>query len=132
MAADLTTRSPHTLMIRQNELFPANALGPYDVLLKAIGRDPAMMIYLNTADSSAAHPNENYSRELMELFAMGEGNYTEDDVRGWSDERLRRFCPPADGPEFELPRALNSGKAIDAVDGWLNNGRDHWLIHHRD
>ncbi len=83
------------LMIRQNELFRANALGQYDVLLKAVGKDPAMMIYLNTADSSAAHPNENYSRELMELFAMGEGNYTEEDVR----EGARAFT----GWRFTLP-----------------------------
>lgn len=83
------------LMIRQNELFRAHALGKYNELLKAVGKDPAMMIYLNTVDSSAAHPNENYSRELMELFAMGEGNYTEDDVR----EGARAFT----GWRFTLP-----------------------------
>ena len=83
------------LMVGQNELFRSMALPVYDDLLQAISKDPAMMIYLNTVDSSAEHPNENYARELMELYSMGEGNYTEDDVReaaraftGW------RFTPP--------------------------------------
>jgi len=100
------------LVIRQNELFRANALGQYDVLLKAIGKDPAMMIYLNTVDSSAQHPNENYARELMELFSMGEGNYTEEDVRegaraftGWRITLPAQRQPPpglsdADRNEF--------------------------------
>ncbi|MBK7328316.1 MAG: DUF1800 family protein [Dehalococcoidia bacterium] len=82
-------------MITQNELFRAHALGQYDVLLKAVSKDPAMMTYLNTVDSTKEHPNENYARELMELYSMGEGNYTENDVResaraftGW------RLTPP--------------------------------------
>ncbi len=89
------------LIIRQNELFRANALGQYGVLLKAISKDPAMMIYLNTVDSSAQHPNENYARELMELFSMGEGNYSEDDVRegaraftGWRITLPEQRVPP--------------------------------------
>ncbi len=89
------------LIIRQNELFRTHALGQYGELLKAIGKDPAMMIYLNTIDSSAQHPNENYARELMELFSMGEGNYSEDDVRegaraftGWRISLPERRDPP--------------------------------------
>lgn len=83
------------LMIRQNELYRKMALPKYDDLVKAASRDPAMLIYLDGADSTKGHPNENYARELMELFTMGVGNYTEDDVResaraftGW------RFTPP--------------------------------------
>ena len=60
-------------MLIQNELFRRMALPRYDDLLKAISRDPAMMVYLDTIQSSAAHPNENYARELMELFSMGVG-----------------------------------------------------------
>lgn len=88
-------------MVRQNELFRANAAGQYDVLLKAVSKDPAMMFYLNTVESTKAHPNENYARELMELFSMGEGNYTEDDVResaraftGWRLTRPSQERPP--------------------------------------
>ena len=86
------------LMVTQNELFRAHALGRYDDLLQAVSKDTAMLIYLDTAESTREHPNENYARELMELYSMGVGNYTEDDVResaraftGW------RFTPPNAG-----------------------------------
>lgn len=69
------------LLVQQNELFRSMALPKYGDLLKAVSRDPAMMFYLDTAESTKEHPNENYARELMELFSMGVGNYTEDDVR---------------------------------------------------
>ena len=68
-------------MVRQNELFRAMALPVHDDLLQAVSKDPAMMLYLNTAESSVDHPNENYARELMELFSMGVDTYSEDDVR---------------------------------------------------
>jgi uncharacterized protein (DUF1800 family) len=65
----------------QNDLFRNNALGKYDDMLKAISVDPAMMNYLDTVTSSVGRPNENYSRELMELFSMGQNNgYTQQDV----------------------------------------------------
>jgi uncharacterized protein (DUF1800 family) len=106
------------LMIKQNELFRANAVGQYDVLLKAISKDPAMMIYLNTVDSSAAHPNENYARELMELFSMGEGNYTEDDVRegaraftGWRVTLPERREPPPGLSDAERNEFINQAYA---------------------
>ena len=87
------------LMVRQNELYRSMALAKYDDLIRAVSQDPAMMIYLDTAESTKEHPNENYARELMELFTMGVGNYTETDVResaraftGW------RFTPPPKPP----------------------------------
>ena len=97
------------LMVKQNELFRSNALGQYDVLLQSVSKDPAMMIYLNIIESSKDHPNENYPRELMELYSMGEGNYTEDDVResaraftGWRLSLPPREQPPAGLNEREL------------------------------
>ena len=68
-------------MWRQNETFRRNALGDFKTLLHEISRDPAMMIYLDLAQSQAAQPNENWSREVMELFTLGIGHYSEDDVR---------------------------------------------------
>jgi uncharacterized protein (DUF1800 family) len=70
-----------TAMFDQNQLYRDNALGKYDVLLKAVSRDAAMLIYLDSARNRKQAPNENFARELMELFTMGEGNYTEEDVR---------------------------------------------------
>ena len=64
------------LMLRQNELFRSQGLGAFDILDLAVARDPAMMIWLDTAQDVASHPNENFARENMELFTLGYGNYT--------------------------------------------------------
>jgi uncharacterized protein (DUF1800 family) len=68
------------LMLRQNRLFRRHALGSFRALLGDVTRDPAMQLFLSLADSHRDAPNENYARELMELFTIGTG-YTERDVR---------------------------------------------------
>lgn len=65
----------------QNQLFRDNALGNLRDLTWQVSIDPAMLIYLDNAKNDAQHPNENYARELMELFTMGVDHYTEQDVR---------------------------------------------------
>lgn len=67
-------------MTAQINLFRRHGLGPYPELLRATTIDPAMLSYLDGVDSTGRHPNENYSRELLELFALGVGNFTEADV----------------------------------------------------
>jgi uncharacterized protein (DUF1800 family) len=72
------------LMLDQNQLFRDNALGSFSDLVVNVTKDPAMLIFLNGLHSTAAAPNENYGRELMELFTLGAdrpGGYTEQDVR---------------------------------------------------
>lgn len=85
-------------MLVQNRLLREQGMGRYDVLLKAVSRDPAMMIYLDSRSNKKSAPNENYSRELMELFTLGVGHYTEEDVResaraftGWQLKRKTQF-----------------------------------------
>lgn len=68
------------LMLAQNRLLRRNALGSFRELTHGISQDPAMLIYLDSATNRKAHPNENYARELMELFCLGEGHYSETDV----------------------------------------------------
>jgi uncharacterized protein (DUF1800 family) len=82
-------------MWRQNELFRRLATGNWLELLTFAGRDPAMLIWLDQAESRKEHPNENFAREVMELFSLGEGHYSEKDVTegaraltGWSLDRL--------------------------------------------
>jgi uncharacterized protein (DUF1800 family) len=71
-----------TLMIRQNALFRRYWLGSFENLLLAVTKDPAMLLWLSGTDNSKWSPNENYGRELMELFTLGAGRgYTERDVR---------------------------------------------------
>jgi uncharacterized protein (DUF1800 family) len=69
------------LVWEQNRLLRRNALGDFRQLVQEISRDPAMLVYLDSATNRKAHPNENFARELMELFCLGEGNYSEKDVQ---------------------------------------------------
>lgn len=82
------------LMWRQNELFRRMATGNWLTMLTEVAQDPAMLIWLDQAQSRKEHPNENFAREVMELFALGEGHYTEKDITeaaraltGWSYDR---------------------------------------------
>ncbi len=70
-----------TVMYRQNELLRQSALGSFRQLVHDIARDPAMLVYLDSTTNRKSHPNENFARELMELFCLGEGNYSERDVQ---------------------------------------------------
>jgi uncharacterized protein (DUF1800 family) len=102
-------------MVTQNEFLRANAMARFPDILKGIARDPAMMTYLDIDGSRRQAPNENYARELMELFALGVGNYTEADVReaaraftGWNVPRQR-----TDGPAFLLQEPVFRPGAYD-------------------
>jgi len=80
----LTSSSEETrdrLMVRQHALFRTHALGNFRDLLKAVTIDGAMLNWLDGDQSRGEAPNENYAREMMELFALGPGAYTEDDIR---------------------------------------------------
>ncbi|MEM1166139.1 MAG: DUF1800 domain-containing protein [Planctomycetota bacterium] len=68
-------------MYLQNQLFRAHAAGSFESLMRGIIRDPAMLNYLNNDRNRVGAPNENLARELMELFSLGEGNYSERDIK---------------------------------------------------
>jgi hypothetical protein len=69
------------LMYQQNQLIRKHALGKFGPFLHEMSRDPAMIIWLDNNSNVKAHPNENYAREVMELFSLGVGHYTEKDIR---------------------------------------------------
>lgn len=69
------------LMLQQHELLRRHAWGPFDSLTLAMARDPAMLIYLDSATNRRTRPNENFAREIMELFCLGLGNYSERDIQ---------------------------------------------------
>jgi len=117
-------RQPQYLY-RQNLLLREHALGNFGAFLHAIARDPAMVIYLDSASNRKGQPNENFAREVMELFTLGEGNYTERDIKeaaraftGWSidpDKGEFLFRPFAhdDGVKVVLWRTGNfDGDAV--------------------
>ena len=81
----------------QIDMFRRHCLGNFRTLLLALSRDPAMIIWLDNNTNHKDAPNENYGRELLELFSMGVGNYTEEDVKecaraftGWT---IPNFIP---------------------------------------
>lgn len=69
------------LMLQQIDLFREHAWGNFPALVQAVAKDPAMLIWLDGESNTKEHPNENFARELMELFTCGIGNYTEADVQ---------------------------------------------------
>ncbi len=100
------------LMVAQNAFFRANALGPYDVLLKGIVRDPAMMLWLDIHTSKKGSPNENCARELMELFTLGPGNYTERDIRESARAHTGYSLAPRRGYFFDPARHDGGSKTF--------------------
>jgi len=82
-------------MLRQNQTFRRHATGDFRDLVVAIAQDPAMLHFLDAGVNVKGAPNENFAREIMELFTMGVGNYSETDIReaaraftGWNAEDL--------------------------------------------
>ncbi|MBL8674034.1 MAG: DUF1800 domain-containing protein, partial [Rhodospirillales bacterium] len=125
---------------RQNALFRRHALGNFATLLGEVARDPAMLLYLDGAQSRAGQPNENFARELFELFTLGEGHYTEADIKGaaraftgWSIDRdtgLFRFYPALHdgGPKTIFGRTGNHG-GDDVLGMLLQNPRvSEWIV----
>ena len=99
------------LMWQQNQTFRDHARGNFGVLVKAVSRDPAMIDWLDLRESKAAHPNENFAREVMELFTLGEGNYTEKDVtEGARAFTGYRIAPQDEGFRFDPGQHDNGAK----------------------
>jgi uncharacterized protein (DUF1800 family) len=99
-------RSPE-LMFRQNCLLRDHALGHFGPFLQEMSKDGAMLVWLDSNSNVKGKPNENYGRELMELFSLGVGHYTEKDVR----EAARAFTGwHTDGEGFKFePTAHDDG-----------------------
>jgi uncharacterized protein (DUF1800 family) len=90
------------LMLRQNETLRQKGMGPFRDLLLAVSRDPAMLIWLDNRNNRKGKPYENYAREVMELFTLGVGNYSETDIKevaraftGWHLRNDQFFFDPA-------------------------------------
>jgi uncharacterized protein (DUF1800 family) len=101
-------------MRRQNEIFRALGRAPFGRLLTAVTHDPALLLWLDAPANRAGHPNENLARELMELFTLGIGHYTEADVKeaaraltGWTVADDKFYAEPDrhdDGDKMILGR----------------------------
>ena len=115
------------MLVAQHQLLRREALGSFAVLAHEISRDPAMLIYLDSVTNRKAHPNENYARELLELFCLGEGRYSERDIReiarcftGWQVKRnkfrFNRFDHDSGEKSFFGSKGRFGGdEAVDVV-----------------
>ena len=107
------------------------AFGNFRTFVEEMGKTPAMLVYLNGNQNIADEPNENYARELMELFTMGEGNgYTQEDIvevaRALTGWRMEMYdCVP---PHFDIGYFDNNPKTIFGQTGNWNYNDVHELI----
>src|SRR5262249_46950317 len=100
-ATSITKVGRPTLMYAQNKVLRRHALGHFRPFLLEISRDPAMIVWLDNNSNVAGKPNENYAREVMELFSLGVGNYSKEDVK----EAARAFTgwhTNANGDRYEF------------------------------
>jgi uncharacterized protein (DUF1800 family) len=116
-----------THMRLQNQLFRDRGLGDFRALVRAVARDPAMLRYLDGNQNRRGKPNENFARELLELFTLGLGNYTEADVKeaaraftGWTvrgDEGFfaRRAHDPGAKTFLGRTGAFGSDEVLDII-----------------
>ena len=118
---DTKVRDYRKLLI-QLELFHGHATGNFKELLLGVTKDPGMLAFLDNAENVKEHPNENFGRELMELFSMGVGNYTEKDIReasraftGWTDDKLQ-FVVHADQHDTGQKTVLGQTGNFDGED----------------
>jgi uncharacterized protein (DUF1800 family) len=100
-------------MYNQNQIFRQHAAGNFGRLLDGVARDPAMLRYLNNDANRKGHPNENWARELLELFTMGIGRYTETDIResarAWTGWTLRAYRTFVDRRTFGFNPQVHDG-----------------------
>ena len=112
-------------MLLQNETFRRHATGNFRDLVVAVAQDPAMLYFLDAGVNVKGAPNENFAREIMELFTMGVGNYSEEDIReaaraftGWNSDDLVFVVNTAqhdDGPKSFLGH-MGNYDGVEVVD----------------
>ncbi|GAC1322989.1 MAG: DUF1800 domain-containing protein [Chloroflexota bacterium] len=111
------------LMHQHIELLRGGALGRFDDLLLSVSRDPAMLLWLDGATNRKGAPNENYGRELLELYTLGIGNYTEDDVKsaarafsGWNLRNGNQFYFDSGQHDGAVKAFLGQSGELDGSD----------------
>ena len=107
------------LIYLQNFLFRKHAVGNFKTLVEDVTRDPAMIYYLDNNTNKVGKPNENYARELMELFTLGVGNYTEQDV-GEAARGLTGWIVETKKPVFRESRHDKAQKTFLGQTGNFN------------
>ncbi|WP_203840157.1 DUF1800 domain-containing protein [Winogradskya humida] len=115
------------LMYRQQQTFRRYGTGDTGPFIRAMLRDPALILWLDGQQNTAKAPNENLARELMELFTLGVGNYTEDDVRagaqmltGWTVDRAAGTSKLIPKRHAQSPVTLLGTTGVTDIDGYAD------------
>lgn len=133
------TRSPFAYLAQvQHNTIDAHATGNFRSLLHAMAKDPAMILFLNNQQNVKDHPNENFAREVMELFTLGEGHYSETDIKeaarcftGWQVNRQANFEKVAAVHDNGVKTVLGHTGAFDGeevIDLLLDNKQTAYHI----
>lgn len=117
-----------SLMVEQIRLFQRMGAGPFADLLRAVTTDPAMLVWLDGRDNTRQTPNENFGREVMELFSLGVGSYTEADVAagagalsGWKVQRTEPATAELVAKRHDdRPRTYLGRSGVQDVDGVID------------
>jgi hypothetical protein len=130
-------KNSYMRMINQNNFLREHAFDTYDNILLGITSDPAMLFYLDLTKSHKNMPNENYARELMELFTLGLGHYAQQDVyegasalTGWHIRGLSSYYNPNDHNDLTKSYLGHTGNLDykDVVNILTNNPATPWFI----
>ena len=113
-------------MLTQYELMRRHAQGNFRTLLQEMSHDPAMMVWLDTIQSQRNRPNENYARELMELFSLGINHYRQADRRNYTEQDIREAARAFTGWRIEDGRGVFSENQHDNTEKNVLGQRGRW------
>jgi hypothetical protein len=113
-------------MLGQYALMHRHALGNFRTLLTEMSRDPAMMVWLDTVQSRRQAPNENYARELMELFSLGIFDYRRPTRRNYTEQDIREAARAFTGWRIEGGRAVFRAADHDDTEKTVLGQRGRW------
>ena len=113
-------------MLLQYDLMRRHALGNFRTLLEEMSHDPAMMVWLDTVQSRRDRPNENYARELMELFSLGINNYRRPEARNYTEQDIREAARAFTGLVIENNRGVFRANQHDDSEKTVMGQRGRW------
>ena len=106
--------------VRHLEFIRRNAIGNFDTFLKESIKDPGIIVYLNNEQSTTQKPNENLAREFLELFSLGEGNYSENEIKNFA-KKLPGHSINHVSQDFQYYKYKESGQTLSAFGEKFNN-----------
>jgi uncharacterized protein (DUF1800 family) len=113
-------------LLGQYELMRRHALGNFRTLLQEMSHDPAMMVWLDTVQSRRQMPNENYARELMELFSLGINNYRRPGMRNYTEQDIREAARAFTGWQIENGHGVFHAAQHDDTEKNVLGQRGRW------